>query len=116
MNIFFSMEEDFLEKIISMFAASESWWTENAKIVSNIYRSRFLISKFAKSSSLNSFIEGSTDCFVDDEDYSMEESRILIFLPEFWLSEKYKQEAHSHWNIFRQGGTEMIDWTYNNWF
>ena len=27
-----------------------------------------------------------------------------------------KQEVQSHYDIFRQGGTETIDWTYKNWF
>ena len=27
-----------------------------------------------------------------------------------------EQEAQSHCKIFRQGGKEKIEWTYNNWF
>ena len=30
-----------------------------------------------------------------------------------YLTAYNKQEAQSHCDIFRQGGTKMIDWTYN---
>ena len=35
-----------------------------------------------------------------------------------WGTKKFniKQEAESHCDFFRQGGTEMIDLTYNIWF
>ena len=32
------------------------------------------------------------------------------------LAESSKQEARSHYDVFGQGGTEIIDWTQNNWF
>ena len=31
-------------------------------------------------------------------------------------SGRFKQRAQSTCNVFRHGGTEMLDWTYNNWF
>ena len=43
----------------------------------------------------------------------------------YWKKQNYasnffrktqKQEAQSHCNIFRQGGTEILYWTYNIWF